>query len=520
MIENFEYIDRLVNHFSSEQSRFQFLGTSKEYFELCLDYLELRLSKNYGENINQNIYSLIHQTIEKSKAVLLLRETRINKSHRLISEMYEYKKLLAKADYIENALEVPGSADKSALELELLRVNEELKVINKQLSSGNNLLKVCDLDSLRSLSIMSNFSYINYFIGKSRVFALHTANGKMTFLPVGKSDEIITEVKHYFLYLKYTSAAEKYNFSEYARLLYDKLLLPLSPLNADINISPDGILCNLPFDALMTHDFNKSHPFLISTHNICYSYSFSLMQMQSNSEHIIQKSLFVLPAIKQNGNKNAESSILNSFKNLDYTIFDSSTPEKSQLIEEMKKHQLIHFSGHASAFDSIQHGPALYVNNYSIPLSEIEQEKLNANLITLSACETMMGNEVTGEGMLSINRGFVLSGVNATLASQWKVNEGSTAKIIEKFYKNLLNGDRKNNALTFSKRHFLANCADYQTAPYYWAGMVLTGNHEALIFEEKFLSKFQTILAGSLIFLLISGVYMTCINRKKSKKVV
>jgi CHAT domain-containing protein len=486
IIQNFSNVDRMINHFSSEQARFQFLGISKEYFELCLEYLDLYLTKNNDDDVKQKIYSLIHQTIEKSKSVILLREARINTTLSWSKEWHEYKNLMAKANYIETSLQSQNSEKKSILELELLRINESLKSINVELASNNNLLNVLNIDTLKLLSKKSNVTFLNYFLGIKKSYVLKVSDGKVIFKPIVSPIEITELGKQFFKNLKYSNKTERNQFSEFSGILYDKLMLPIGPLNTDINISPDGILHNIPFEALMKGKTNKNQNYLVSNHSISYSYSFSLMSLMSNTKNEIRKSLFIFPDLKLNGVKNDESKITAIFDDFYFKIFNTEIFEINNLINELKNYQLIHFSAHATAFDSITKGPTLYLRNNLLPLNDITNQKLIADMVILSACETMKGPEISGEGMISLNRGFVLAGVKSTLATLWKVNEGSTAKIIGTFYDNIFQGKSKNYALTLAKRNFLSNCPEYQTSPYYWAGMVLTGNNAPLIFKEKY----------------------------------
>jgi CHAT domain-containing protein len=76
-----------------------------------------------------------------------------------------------------------------------------------------------------------------------------------------------------------------------------------------------------------------------------------------------------------------------------------------------------------------------------------EQVRFNADLVTLSACETALGGYVEGEGILGLTRAFQHAGASAVLASLWRVEDEASADLMESFYRHLADGDRRDEAL-------------------------------------------------------------------------
>jgi CHAT domain-containing protein len=102
---------------------------------------------------------------------------------------------------------------------------------------------------------------------------------------------------------------------------------------------------------------------------------------------------------------------------------------------------------------------------------------LSADLVVLSACDTALGREVRGEGLLSLTRGFLHAGAPRVLASLWRVEDRATGELMARFYRGLLAEGRTPaaalRAAVGEVRHDPA--LGHRRHPYYWAGFVLHG---------------------------------------------
>jgi CHAT domain-containing protein len=105
-----------------------------------------------------------------------------------------------------------------------------------------------------------------------------------------------------------------------------------------------------------------------------------------------------------------------------------------------------------------------------LTVDEIYGLKLNADLVSLSACETGLGKGGAGDDVVGLVRGFFYSGARSLLASYWSVDDAATAELMQKFYAGL-DGQNKRDALRGAQLELLARGA----APFYWASFYLTG---------------------------------------------
>ena len=108
-----------------------------------------------------------------------------------------------------------------------------------------------------------------------------------------------------------------------------------------------------------------------------------------------------------------------------------------------------------------------------LQIREIYRLPLAADLVTLSACRTAVGDLATGEGMVGLSRAFQYAGADSIVASLWNVDDEATAAFMASFYGRLGRGVSKAEALRAARLE-LKQSARYRH-PYYWAPYVLVG---------------------------------------------
>ena len=107
-------------------------------------------------------------------------------------------------------------------------------------------------------------------------------------------------------------------------------------------------------------------------------------------------------------------------------------------------------------------------------LHDLYNLNLSADLVVLSACQTALGKEIMGEGLVGLTRGFMYAGAPRVVASLWKVSDRATADLMGHFYAGMLKqGMRPAAALRAAQVAMLKN--KRWQAPYYWAPFVLQG---------------------------------------------
>jgi CHAT domain-containing protein len=112
--------------------------------------------------------------------------------------------------------------------------------------------------------------------------------------------------------------------------------------------------------------------------------------------------------------------------------------------------------------------------NGFVRLHEIYNLSLPAELVVLSACQTALGKDVKGEGLIGLTRGFMYAGAKRVVASLWQVDDSATAELMQRFYAKMLrDGLRPAAALREAQVEMWKQ--NKWKMPYYWAGFTLQG---------------------------------------------
>ncbi len=146
------------------------------------------------------------------------------------------------------------------------------------------------------------------------------------------------------------------------------------------------------------------------------------------------------------------------FRNLHFAthgVLDSRRPELSKLVLSL-------YDEHGRAQDGF------------LPLNDIYNLHLNADLVVLSACRTALGQEIRGEGLIGLTRGFMYAGAARVLASLWSVEDRATAELMGELYRGMLR-EGLSPAAALRRAQLAMRESPGHRAPFYWAGFALQG---------------------------------------------
>lgn len=424
---------------------------------------------------------------------------------------------------------------------------DRLAVLNKEQEAYANKLKeqfptlaafnsrqfditIADLASNSS----SGQSFIEYFVTEKAIYTLVVSNGKTALL---KSTEVDSLTQLVSAFRETISQQADDHFYESSHRLFQLLFKPvedylhtLSNPTTNITIIPDGLIGLVSFDALVSDP--KSLNFLLDKYVINYETSLQLafnrkLYLQATSGLLsfapsfergefadvsvegflpIRDSIRGLLGVLPGALKEIEG-ISSVF---DGDLFSEDQATKKKFKEVASNYQIIHFATHALADHERPDNSKLFLSKNeenrdgSLHAYEIYGLDLNAQLVTLSACNTGFGKIKKGEGVMSLSRAFAYAGVPATVVSLWPASDKSTPELMTYFYQNLKDGQAKDVALNNARKQYLATAKGKARHPFYWGGFVLIGDSSPLEEDSKFL---VWIIPSVLLIVMILTVY-------------
>jgi CHAT domain-containing protein len=376
--------------------------------------------------------------------------------------------------------------------------------------------EIISLQEAQSELLDSHTAFFAYCLGKEHSYAFVITKKDYRIFPLPSRENIQDQVSNY---LKVISDKENKNF-ELGYKLFSSLVLPgLDKSIKTIIFVPDDILHFLPFETLITH--KEKRDWLIKDYTIAYAPSISSLReiierKKSNGPKprmdilAIGDPFFGPWEARENGTdvfQNYYSSHAFNFFRLKYSgleidkisslfkkrkrkILRREEANKEQLINgKLDDYKLIHFATHSIIDEKIPARSSIVLSMNQdltqdgfLQMREIYNLKLNSDLVTLSSCQTGLGEFIKGEGIEGINRAFFYAGTSSVLMSLWAVNDQASYQLMERFYFHLRSSESIMSALREAKLEMIDSSP--LSHPYYWAGFIVSGKADEIIFPR------------------------------------
>jgi CHAT domain-containing protein len=374
---------------------------------------------------------------------------------------------------------------------------------------------------------------LEYFLGQENSFLFVVTRESVASFRLPKADEIGRLTQELREAIKTPGRREFNSFTRASHRLYQTLVAPASDALAGkkrLLIVPDGALHYLPFEALMVKsaEAGAEPDYLLKRWAVGYAPSASVLaSLRRNTrgaednrgkqflafadpvyEAGVQNDLAAKkPAsnsMMQNTVALATRSLLDNDARLDLTRLAHSRREVTEIARRYRPEQVALFLGQEAKEENVKTASALASARrihfathgliserrpqYSglvltldddpredglLQVYEIFNLKLQADLVVLSACQTGLGQQLKGEGIIGLTRAFMYAGAPSVVVSLWRVADASTAELMVGFYQHLDRGADKAEALRRAKLELMKN--PRYAHPYFWAPFVLTG---------------------------------------------
>nr|WP_321232835.1 CHAT domain-containing tetratricopeptide repeat protein [uncultured Psychroserpens sp.] len=401
------------------------------------------------------------------------------------------------------------------------------------------------LDNLKN-SVSDNTTIIRYLFVNDDLFAFVINSNKQTFHKL-ETDNLTKKIDDVT-----QSVFNTENTKKTLHLLYNQLWKSFeNEITTDkIIIIPDQELFNLSFETLtptLIDSFNDlANSCLLSKYIISYNYSLYLLDEGKKTINFSDDFIAFAPEFNDEMKKNYKITISDSInvdnayltllpqpftadlvkeysKLFNGSSFINENASKQIFTKEANEHKIIHIGTHAESNNVSPElsrlifaknlNDSIYSQDNSLYTYEIYNQNLASNLAILTACETGKPTYQAGEGMISLAHAFNYAGSESILTSLWKIDEQSSAKIIEYFYGYIKKGLPKDEALQKAKLDYITTANGRTNAPQYWAGLVLIGDTSPIALNNS--SNLVFWIVTVTVLLILIGV----IARRKKRKV-
>jgi CHAT domain-containing protein/tetratricopeptide (TPR) repeat protein len=159
------------------------------------------------------------------------------------------------------------------------------------------------------------------------------------------------------------------------------------------------------------------------------------------------------------------------------------------LSTDLTQYAILHLATHGFLDPKRPENSGLMLSTFSrdgrsldgfVGLQDIYQLRAPVDLVVLSACQTGLGKDVRGEGLLGLTRGFMYAGASSVMASLWKVDDEATAELMKRLYANMLREGMTPAAALRAAQNSIRQRPEWRS-PHYWAAFTLQGEYGAVI---------------------------------------
>lgn len=414
---------------------------------------------------HQNIEALWYLERLKARTFLELAANAASQQHQTDpAQIRELLQLEAKIRLLSSRLSsvtdsIPEQSREIEQELEQAKAHYENLLLQIKFTFPEYYrLKIVDAEEIRMLMkqamalLKPDVAILEYFLDDDRLYiwVLTATSTKTVSVPI--SSKTLTETV-----LRFRRELRDYRSLKVTEPLHDLYSWLIEPVDAELSgktivgIVPFRILHFVPFSTLVESDNQAGTPsFLIQKYALFSLPSLSLLPVvreraERQARHVPQKALgFADSAANLPGAARELQALGDAFpESVEYRGAEAT---KERLFEEAPRYDILHLATHG-VFD--KHHPMFsYLELASAPLyaKDVFGMSLNADLVTLSGCETFLpqqadtgdiGELVSGDELVGFIRAFIYAGTPTVLASLWRVNDTATQTLMSAFYQQL-----------------------------------------------------------------------------------
>ena len=527
-----ELIEKIRSGLNDKAQRTSYFSTVQDFYELYTDLL----IKRSVEKKDPNDISRAFEMSERSRArslIDLFADARIDFTQdvdgRLLDQEKDVFKQLDAALKSRITLLAQNSKKEGIDQINLLidNLRKESETIKSKIKRESpryaNLTGGVSLSTSKIQTLLDEETVLlEYKLGRERSFLWVVTNRSIKYFELPKRGEIEETAREFY---ELTVANRSGDSAKIQQLSKDLNRILLSQVSKEVDgkriaIVAEGMLQYLPFSALL----DDESAYLADRNEIIVLPSASVLSelrrspekeheqivgvfadpvfdkqdprfvknsaaLQKDTSGELTKSLRdfkfgeTLPRLLASREEARNiASLAEQNKSIVKTDFDANL--NSIQTADLKNFRILHFATHGLLNTANPELSGLVFSLYDeagkpqdgfLDLNDIYNLKLSSEMVVLSACQTALGKDVRGEGLIGISRGFLYAGSKRVVASLWKVDDSATAEFMKLFYRNhLKRGMPASRALRAAKIE-MKNIPRYRS-PYYWSAFTILGD--------------------------------------------
>jgi CHAT domain-containing protein/Tfp pilus assembly protein PilF len=348
---------------------------------------------------------------------------------------------------------------------------------------------------------------VEYFLGRKQVFVFTITPHDLAVASVPREASLEADLADL---RRAIVERDEASYFRAAHRLYRQLLTSVEDRIAgrELVVVPDGPLSTVPFEGLLQSDADSAKasgdlPWVLRDHAVSYAYSATVaLQGVRRRDHEppddfvgfaplvspgAAPDVAPLPASRREVTTVRELFARRRgffgdwFDSRSRTYLGREATEGRLKSADLERYRYVHLATHGIVDEehpgrsklllAAQPGSA---EDGVLYLGESYGLHLNADLVVLGACDTARGRLARGEGIIGFTRGFLFAGAESLLVSLWPVSDAASSDLVIDFYRELLGGRPKAQALRQAKLRTMARNPEY-AKPYYWSSLVLVG---------------------------------------------
>ncbi len=531
MKESIDIVEDLRNKIINTELKTSYFATFQEYYQF---YIKL-LMESHNQDTTKGDAALALNISERSRARVLLellKEAKIDIKKGITEELLQQEKnLQTKIEQVEQAririyTHNPNNRQIELIEKQRKKIFLEYAELQATIRSNSPIYAAITqpqpltLEEIQETILDEDTVLLEYFLSKKKSFLWMVTPDTMNSYELPSSEEIGVKVGEFRREITNNDTSIK-KVQNKSLLLSQIILAPVIDKigNKRLLIVADGSLQYIPFNALQNPNETEKYTPLILTNEIITLPSISTIKFLRENQQIRpdqSKQIAVIadPVFTKNDDRlpQTPSQNLDDEENLTNTeeLGLERLKATRQEAEEIKKlirqneqiqvldfdanlnfvknhdldnYKIIHFATHGIANSNSPELSGLVLSLFDdqgnpqagfLKLNDIFNLKLNADLVVLSACQTGLGKQVKGEGLVGLTRGFMYAGTSRVVVSLWNIDDQGTSILMSRFYQLMLE-----EKLTISQSLRQAQIEIFQQEnyklPYYWAAFIIQG---------------------------------------------